>query len=110
QLIELELEEENVAARLRQPLLRVAIVLGADGVARVAGVDEADIGHHAAHDLVELFVTQDRSMQRRAPLPAGEQARELAPVSGREGLALILRMLEIALQFRRVEGRIKIGE
>ena len=110
ELIELELEEEDIGLGFGQPFLRVAIELGAKGIAGVPGIDEAGIGHEAAHQLVEPLVARDRLVQGRAALAAREQAGELAAIGRGECLAFLLRMGEVALELGRVHRGIEIAE
>ena len=97
--VEFEPEEQKVARRSRQPLLRVAVELGAHRIRGVAGIDEPGIGHQAAeqilHGLVALHALRRAPMRRI--LAVGDRI-ELAAIGLRERLALGLGPGEVGLE------------
>ena len=106
--VELEREEQQLHRCRGQPLLHVAVKLGAGRIERVAGVNKAGEGGQPAHAIVDGFVAAHRGGQRRAATGSGSIAGELALIGLLEGGAFGIGAIEIALDRRIVKSAIEI--
>ncbi len=97
-------------AGVGQLLLHVAIQLGALRIGRVARIDEAGIGHDAAHQLFQRLVFAQGQAQLAVGL-AGGLGRQPCPSSAsRTAIARVRRLGQVALQFGRIDARIEVGQ
>jgi hypothetical protein len=108
--VELEGEEQEVARRRGEPLLRVAVELGPLRIGRVAGINEARKGHQPAEQVLDPLVAAHRLAERlRGVVRAGE-AVELAPVGLGEGGALGLGLREVRREGGAVDAGVEVAE
>ncbi len=108
--VEFEGEEQQVRGGRRQPLLHVAIKLGARRIDRIAGVHEPRIGAEPPHQIVERLVAPHRFAKRRSSALPARQFVKLALIGFLERHALSIGPIEIAADRRIVEAGIKVGE
>src|SRR5215472_7598149 len=106
--VEFEREEQQMDRRRREPLLYVAVKLGAGGIERVAGVDETRKRRKPAHEIVDGFITPHRRGQSGAAIGSGGYPGQLALVSSLETGAFSVSAIEIALDRRIGKAGIKV--
>ena len=75
--VELEREEQQMQRGRGDPLLHVAVELGAHRIGGVAGIDEARIGDEPAEQVVERLVALHRFGELRAAVRAAASAASL---------------------------------
>src|ERR671930_2027180 len=94
----------------RDPLLYIGVELGARGIDRIAGVEEARIGRETPEEIVKGLVALHRLGQRRAGRGVVGERRQLAFVGLLECEAFGSTAIEIALDLRIIEPGVKIRE
>ena len=106
--VQLQLEEQQVGAGGRQPVLHIAVELLAFGVGGLAGIDEAGKGDQAAEQFLQRLVVLHGLRQFRRVL--ARQRLQPALVGFLEGARIRGRLIKVRLHGRGVHGRVEIGE
>ena len=107
--VQFEREEKQMRAGVGHLLLDVAVELGALRVRRVAGIDQAGIGSDAADQFLQRLEVAQRLAQPAGLAQLGFRGERALPAAfERRGVAR--RLVQIGLQFRRVDAGIEIGQ
>ena len=108
--VELELEEQQMDRRRRDPLLHVAVEFRARRIDRVAGMHEARERTDPSKQIVERLVALHRLGERRSGVGPIRNGAELALVVTLERKALGIAAIEVALHIRIVDPGVEVGE
>ena len=107
--VQFQREEQQMRAGVGHLLLDVAIELGALRVRRVAGIDEAGIGGDAADQFLQRLEVAQRFAEPAGLAPLGFGGERALPAAfERHGVAR--RLVQIGLQFGRVDAGIEVGQ
>ena len=107
--VQFEREEQQMRAGVGHFLLDVAVELGALRVRRVAGIDETGIGSDAADQFLQRLEVAQGFAKPTGFAPFGFR-RERALPAAFERCGVARRLVQISLQFGRVDAGIEVGQ
>src|SRR5215472_8870776 len=93
--VEFEREEQQMDGSRGEPLLYIAVKLGAGGIERIAGMDETGKGRQPAHEIVDRLIAPHRDGKRSAAIGGGSETGELALIGFLESGAFGIGAVEI---------------
>ena len=108
--VQLERKEQELRGDGGDLLLDVAEEFLPLGVGGIGGIEQARIGHDAAHDVVERLELTHGFRQPRPPFAAIEELGELAGIAVLHGIGRALGGLEIGLELGRIRPLVEIGK
>ena len=108
--VQLQFEEQQFGDRGVQLVLRVAVELGALRIGRVAGIDQTGIGADPAEQVAQALIALHCGCQCRAAVWRCGEFRELAAIAASQRLRIEKTPLQIALELRRFDPGIKMGQ
>jgi hypothetical protein len=108
--VELEGEEQEVARRRGQPLLRVAVEFRPLRIGSVAGIDKARVGHQPAEQVLHGLVAPHRLAELLGGIVGASEGVELAPVDLGEGGAFGFGLGEVVREGRAIHGGVEVGQ
>ena len=108
--VQLERKEQELRGDGGDLLLNVAEEFLPLGVGGIGGIEQARIGHDAAHDVVERLELTHGLRQPRPPFAAIEELGELAGIAVLHGIGRALGGLEIGLELGRIRPLVEIGK
>src|SRR5262249_28489616 len=108
--VKLEREKEKMQRCRRNPLLDVAIELGADRIGRIAGIDKRRVRDQAPESVVDCFKALNGGSKGAPGTLAFCQFRQAPLEVLLEGRAVGVRSIQVALELRAIEARIKVAQ
>jgi len=108
--VELEFEEKQPRPRRGHALLHIAVKLGARRIDGVALVDQRRVGAEPPAEIADRLVAAHRFAERSAAVRRGREGGELALIGLFERDAVGIDAVEVALDRRIGEARVKVSE
>ncbi len=108
--VQFQREEEEVRRSRRDLVLRIAVKFSADGIGRIARVNETRIGHDAPEQILDLFILTHGRSKFFARVRRTCNLRQLAAPLLAKCLADLQSPFDVGLERRRLHAGIEVIE